>query len=141
MLAAGTVRTDSDKTSHERTYARAETLLYELMPLYLEHGVRANDVVCERPAMAGYRTESALLAAFAVHIASGGRMMLVSRTHVLSLLIGPGKRTTSQIKTAARAAARRWIPDRGGVPFNEHIADAELLGITHLFDLAPGGAS
>lgn len=137
VLAAGTLRTDSDKTSHERTYDRAQMLLDELQKIFVQYGDRANDVVCERPAVAGHRIESALLGAFAVHVASRGRMQLVSRTHVLSLLLGPGTHT----KAAARTAARCWVPDRGAAPFNEHIADAELAAITHMFDLAHGGVS
>lgn len=137
VLNAGCEHTSSQATSHERTYQRTEQLLLQLTPLIASWGHIVDHVVVERPAVAGYRIESALMAAFAVHHVSGGRAVLVARNHVLSLLLGPGRHT----KAAARAAARRWIPDRDCEPFNEHIADSELLGITHLFDLAHGGAA
>lgn len=145
VLNAGCERTCSQASSHEKTFQRAEQLLMALTPLIASWGHIVDHVVVERPAVAGHRIESALMAAFAVHHVTEGRAKLVSRTHVLSLLLGPAPVGSAgrgrHSKAAARDVARRWIPERGAEPFNEHIADAELLGIAHLFDLAHGGAS
>lgn len=137
VLNCGCEHTSSQATSHEKTYQRTDELMSHLTRLIGNWGHAVDHIVVERPAVAGHRIESALMAAYVVHHVTGGRAVLVSRQHVLSLLLGPGNHTKAQ----ARAAARRWIPDRGAEPFNEHIADAELLGITHLFDLAHGGVS
>lgn len=139
VLDAGCLRPLSDCTSHEKSFDKGATLLRMLAPVMNDWRCKVDHIVCERPAVAGHRIESALLASFAVHVACGGAEVLVSRTHVLSLLLGPGSHTKAQ----ARATARCWIPDRGSPehPFNEHIADAELAAVTHLFDLAHGGVS
>lgn len=134
VLGVGTIRTATSFKSHEGSYDKAGQLAAGLGPLLPGW---AGAVVCERPAVAGHRTESAFLAAYTIHAAAAetgaGPVRLVSRTHVLSLLLGPGKHP----KAASTACARRWLP---GVKFNEHTADAALLGITHLFDTAAGDA-
>jgi Holliday junction resolvasome RuvABC endonuclease subunit len=137
VLAAGCHSAASQRTSHEGSFDKGTAQLSPITSVLAAWGGAAEHIVCERPAVSGYRTESAFLAAFCVHLASGGRAVLVSRQHVLSLLLGPGRHT----KAAARTAAHRWIPERGGARFNEHIADAELAAITHLFDLAHGGGT
>ena len=137
VLEAGTIRPTTAGRSHEGSYDKASQLAAVLGPL-LRAWAGRGAVVCERPAVSGYRTDSALLAAYAVHQAcvdaGVGAPVLVSRTHVLSLLLGPG----TQTKAASTACARAWLP---GVRFNEHTADAALLGITALFDISAKGMS
>lgn len=136
VLACGVVRTTSDLRSHEKTFARAVQLKQRLRPITTEWLPRADHVVCERPAIAGHRIESALMAAMMVYELCGDRVHLVSRQHALRLFCGPGRQLP---KSASNAAAKAWLPPAPDTPFNEHIADSELIALTWLYDLVHGG--
>lgn len=135
-LACGVVHTTSDLSSHEKTFARAVQLRERLLPITTEWLPRVNHVACERPAVAGHRIESALVAALMVYELCGDRVRLVSRQHVLRLLCGPGKHA----KAVSSATAKAWLPPAAGSPFNEHIADSQLIALTWLYDLVHGGS-
>lgn len=93
-------------------------------------GLNAQAVVYEQPPVMGYRIESSLMAALAVrmvwHEAIG-----VSNQHAKAIFLGSGQHTKADVK----ACINDYIPNfmRTG-PWNEHVRDAVLLGMTYLYD-------
>lgn len=132
VLDCGLVRTTSDLKSHEQTFARADLLADTLAPIVRAWEAGVDEVVCERPAVAGMRIESSLFAAYAVHRLVGEPLVLVSRQHAVRVFCGPGRHTKAQTKAATVA----WAAPPAGARFNQDVADAVLVALTRLYDRA-----
>lgn len=144
VLASGLLRTASPLTSHEQTFARTDLLTVALADVFMVWESDADEIVCERPAVTGMRTESSLMAAYAVHRLTGGRFRLVSRQHAVRVFCGPTVRIPGQTRSRAnadgkarsRAAVWAWLGITGAAPFGQDVCDAVLVGLTRLYDKA-----
>lgn len=94
-----------------------------------------SETAAETPAVAGWETESSLLAASAIYdvamAAQGRRPVLVSRNHVCSVLCNDPRASKADV----RKAISRYLPQVITRDWNEHTRDALAVGITYLYDL------
>ena len=138
VTSTGVIVTKTDKKGFEETYDKADQLERLLPELLIGAGVFATGIVMEMPAVAGYRTESSLMAGWLVRQAArqharGLKVHMVSNTAMKALLCAPGQRHE---KKYVRAAVESLIPEanrRGLRRWNEHVHDAVALALTHLY--------
>lgn len=118
------------------TYARAEALRTSLRHFFLrEIGYKSiTRVVHEMPAAYGYRTESSLIAGYVLQTVVADLGMkppaLIANQHAKKVLTGGPKATKAEVKAAVSA----FLPEDGLKPWNEHTADAAMLGYTYIID-------
>jgi hypothetical protein len=95
-------------------------------------GLNADVFVYEQPPVQGYRIESSLLAAMMVRLV-WPHAVPISNQHAKSIFIPPGSTGgKGDVKKAVEALIPNW--QRTG-PWNQHIHDAVLLGLTYLHDV------
>lgn len=91
-----------------------------------------DQVVCEMPAVYGYRTESSLVALVTIVRTMAtlelGLPVLVSRQQAASALCGSPGAT----KQESGALVDRLVGERHCKPWNEHVRDAVFVGLRHL---------
>ncbi|MFF7198225.1 hypothetical protein ACFZAM_31515 [Streptomyces sp. NPDC008079] len=143
LLDAGMIRPPvNGLTSHEDSYARAKFIgdcaLRVIDAYFLPAGPR--EVVYERPSMEGRRTESALLAGLEIYRASNATATAVSNRHAKAVIVGrAGTNADPVTKAHVKAAVEHYVsPSRfmgpGDFPWNEHVRDAVMLGLTRMYD-------
>jgi Holliday junction resolvasome RuvABC endonuclease subunit len=129
--------TDSLK-SFEATYSRAETLR-DRLTRFMQTEINTPEIeaiVHEMPAVYGYRTESSLIAGYVIRtvvrdLGIKAPVVVVSNQHAKKVLTGTSKANKAEVKAAVRD--RMFVaPDVK--PWNEHTADAAMLGYTHIMD-------
>ena len=91
----------------------------------------AQEIVYEQPAVMGYRIESSLMAAMALRLAWPTAVGIYNQ-HAKAVFLGTGQHTKADVKECINSYIPNW--QRTG-PWNEHVRDAVLLGLTYLYDL------
>lgn len=123
---------------HADTLHRALQMQRLLTEMVLDHCSHTDLIVNELPAAFGHRTESSLLAAFAVHLAcdeAGADFAMVANQHMKKVMVGLAGATKAHVKASVLAvtgATGSW---------NQDNADALALGITWLIDKGRADAS
>lgn len=142
LLAAAMIRPPEDVAalkSHEGSYARALHLYRQVVRARTGYAASAQATVCERPPVHGRRAESILLAGNEIHRATmgSGGVTMVDNRHAKSVICGAaGTRDNPVTKAHVKAAVERYVlPSGTATPWNEHIRDAILLGLTYLYDV------
>lgn len=92
-------------------------------------GRNAQEIVYEQPPVMGYRIESSLMAAMALRLAWPTAVGIYNQ-HAKAIFLGPGQHTKADVKECINSYI---LPPRS--PWNEHVRDAVLLGLTYLYDL------
>lgn len=128
-----------DLKSHEATYARARAVHRQIEAEVAKFRIYASNprkIIGERPAVTGHRTESCFLAGYALSHATGGQAELVSNIHAKAVLLGPkAKGAPAWTKADVKRAVEHYVlPPDPGMPWNEHVRDAIMLGLAHMFD-------
>lgn len=129
----------TDLESHEGTYAKAkdiEELVGREIARFRLYSANPRRIVYERPPVTGFRTESSLLAGYAVAKHGGDQASMVSNNHMKAVLLGPKpKSAPAWTKAHVKAAVETYVlPPEPGMPWNEHTRDAVALGLTYLYD-------
>lgn len=140
VLSKGTLRGKSEKTGYLSTYEKALSIRQQLngvlarIPLLVDGEPVRMSVAWEAPAVAGYRTESSLIAGYLVYEATGGACegVILNANHISSVLCGNPRHDKKEVA----AAVARYIPESAGRTWNQHERDAAAVGLTHLLDLA-----
>ncbi|GAA1978966.1 hypothetical protein [Kitasatospora viridis] len=126
-------------TSHEGSYAKAAQIrrgVRQVLARTQPHLGSEPHYVFERPSVTGHRTDSALLAGLVVYEETDGRAVLVSNRHAKRVLVGPVPKGTTITKRQVKEAVGRYFPEPPpSSSWNEHVRDAIMLGLVHLFDL------
>lgn len=132
-------RPDDDLKSFEATYARADSLKERLRALFAEdiYVTTLTAIVCEMPAAHGYRTESSLMAGYVLRQVVAEldvdlSVTIVANQHAKKVLTGNARATKAQVKAAVERECQ--MPTAPIKPWNEHTADAAMLGYTHIMD-------
>lgn len=143
LLAASMIRPpESDLKSIEATYAKSVAI--ELGIRRARHGLAAmaDWVVYERPPTGGMRIESSLMAGREVYRATDGNGVMVDNRHAKVVLTGrAGTRADPVTKAHVKEAVERYLTPATAMPWNEHVRDAAMLGLVHLFDMKQKGVS
>lgn len=134
VLMKGIIKCSSDLSSHEASYDKAEQLMYHLAmltdkiaPLTTEDFV----VVFERPAVRGFRIESALMAGREVvrmAEAMGWRWEMVSNL-TMKKFLGIKVKGAKKSDVKDKLMAHTDVSISG---WNEHNRDACAIGLTYL---------
>lgn len=131
----GTLKASTALKGHEETMDKAHLMRCAIAQIVNLHTYMGMSVVCERPSVGGYRTESSLIAATSVWDACVEVIeeppVMVSNVHMKAVLCEPGKRET---KAHITEALDRHLDTRGR-DWNEHMRDAVALGLTYLHDI------
>ena len=145
IVAGGLLRpiVDPTLTSFTETLAKAVSMQHQYVITLSWHCLaggnpdyRPEAIVHEMPAVMGYRTESSLGAAIALHIAAEN-LDLLDRVHMLSKqrayghLVGVYPTEKKYVTTAVNRLIpkdRRWTS-----AWNQDVHDAALLGLDHLY--------
>jgi hypothetical protein len=137
----GTLRASSDRTGYWGTYDKAlqisdqaQDALITAAQKALRRG-RTADRVWEAPAVRGHRTESSLIAGYAVWQASGCHGTTVNAQHASRVLCGNPRHDKKEIG----AAVARYVPETARRPWTEHERDAFAVGLAYLWDLEHPG--
>ena len=130
-------------TGFQATFSRAEYLRHRLGEILTwSIDLESLDfVVYEMPAVMGYRTESSLLAAYvlqtlATDLMIETPMVMVSNQHAKKVVLGNARIGKKEVRPLIENLIE--IPKLNH-PWNEHVADATMLGLAHLHDLTEGG--
>jgi len=116
---------------HEGSIRKGLWLQYTFQRLRGEcAGRNAQEIVYEQPAVMGYRIESSLMAAFALRLAWPTAEGIYNQ-HAKAIFLGSGQHTKADVKACINSYIPNW--QRTG-PWNEHVRDAVLLGMTYLYD-------
>ena len=96
-------------------------------------------VVYEMPVVAGHRTESILLGAYALFEACRNtnrpEPICVNNQHAKRVIVGQVRGATKHdVKGAVNAFVPDWMRVGSTQPWNEHVIDATLLGMTWLYE-------
>lgn len=130
----------SDLASIEATYAKADAIEKGIRMARQGLALSADWVAFERPPIAGKRIESSLLAGREVHRATGGTAYMVDNRHAKAVLVGrAGNRDNPVTKAHVKEVVERYLTPATAMPWNEHIRDAAMLGLVHLFDMKQKG--
>lgn len=129
----------TDLVSNEGTYAKAVDIdrqIAEQITRFRLYAANPRAIAYERPPVSGFRGESILLAGFSVAKYGGDQAHLVSNTHAKAVLLGPRAKTAPKwtkedVKLGVESLVHRPDP---AMPWNEHVRDAIMLGLAHLFD-------
>ena len=130
--------TSGGLTAHEATYVKALSLGNQIKALTRYDFIGNRHTVYERPSVVGRRIDSALIAGNEVYRATNGFCTAVSNRHAKAVLVGrAGTRADPVTKTHVKEAVERHVtrPAQGDYPWNEHVRDAVMLGLVHLYDL------
>jgi hypothetical protein len=137
----GTLRASSDRTGYWGTYDKARQISDEAAVTLDEASVKARHRGCalfrawEAPAVRGHRTESSLIAGYAVWEASGCEGTTVNAQHASRVLCGNPRHDKKEIG----AAVARYVPETARRPWTEHERDAFAVGLAYLWDLEHPG--
>ncbi len=132
-----------DLTSFEATFTRGShveegvSALVEQMIWSVRGAQPPLAIIFERPAITGHRIESALLSGYGVFKATDGTARMVSNVHAKKVIVGrAGTRENPVTKGHVKEAVERYVPPPHPNRWNEHIRDACMLALTHLYDAA-----
>lgn len=136
LLAAQMIRPrGTDAKSIEGSYARADGIEDGIRRSRTGLAASADAVVYERTPVKGQRIESILLAGREIHRATQGRAVMVDNRHAKAVIVGrAGTRAHPVTKADVKEAVERYVTPNDTMPWNEHIRDAVMLGLTWLHD-------
>lgn len=119
----------------ERTVALSQMVAsYPWLDSYFSAGAYlGRATVFEMPSVVGHRTESSMMAGYAIYENLPSAIM-VSAMHVHAVLAGK-KREAATAKREIREAVERYGPETRVGGWNEHTRDALATGLTYLYDL------
>ena len=130
---------DTGEKSHEGTYAKARVMERQIdreIARFRLYGANPRRIVFERPPVSGFRSESSLMAGYAVSRYGGDQASMVANNHMKAVLLGPkAKGAPAWTKADVKRAVETYVlPPEPGMPWNEHVRDAVALGLTYLYD-------
>ena len=138
IFGHGTIRPKTTATGYMATWERALILEEELRNTLAMSFIRQESTLMavEAPSVGGgHRTESSLVAGFAVWRIDPIRCQRISATHVSAVLLGDPKIRSDARKPAIKEAVARYVPEVQGRGWTEHERDALSVALTRLFDM------
>jgi hypothetical protein len=126
----------------DATIRRGIALGKELKTWFLssDYSSRAQAVVHEMPAVRGYRTDSSLIAALLINqvvdeLGLDSPVYSVSNTHAKKVFGLKAKATKAEVRNSVEEVLGFTSKEDKPSVWNQHVIDATMIGITHLYDM------
>lgn len=134
---SGTLGGIVEAQGFDGTFVKGLRVFYEMDELLLAYGEEVDVIVHEMPSVHGFRTESSLLAAYALRLAADQRdltdkIVMISRQRAFANIVGPKE----YLKKYVTEAVNDLVPPerRQGDRWNQDVHDSVLLGLQWLHE-------
>lgn len=134
---SGTLGGIVEAQGFDGTFAKGLRVYYEMDELLVSYGDSVDAIVHEMPSVHGFRTESSLLAAYALRLVADQRgltdkVVMISRQRAFSNLVGPKEYLKKYVTEAVNALVP--LARRQGDRWNQDVHDSVLLGLQWLHE-------